>query len=766
VFFYVIIAAAAGEPVYRARTTDPLSLRTAFTRPAASSRRFYRSVIVGYGFAAAHVAFLVAFYLVGRRFGAWSPQDVQYSDLLSTAMPWIYPVTIASMAATAEEFWFRLLAIPVLARVLRVRWLAVIIPAFIWGFLHANYPQQPAWIRGVEVGLIGVAAGFIMLRFGILATLVWHYTVDALLIGGYLFEAPSWYFRLNGALVVLAVLAPLIVSAAFYRRNHGFVELETAEAAAEEETPAAVAADERVDAVAPVWTPQRLYIAALVTALLGLFAAPTVFGNWIRIRLNRADAETIARREVPNAGQWRSATDFIPNLDPAEFEYLRRAAGTDTAQSIVEERKPTAVWRVRFFRPLEKEEWRIYIDQSGAVVRKDHILDERAPGDSLPSETALGRAKSVLPSASLALVDSSEEKREKRTDWFFVFEDPTFHIGEARARASLELHGSEPSNFRRFLKLPEEWLREFNKPALRQFAVPAFIGALGMPLLFLFMRRLGAHETVFHWRAYALVTGAALVCSVFSGVNQWAAAMSGYDTATPEQNYVTQLLLGRVIMTLAVCVAVFGLALAADVFRQAAFGRAALNRPSLTRAIAVTVLVAGAARVIGWLLDRVRGPRLSVAVWNAVGLDTWLPGLAVLAQAYLWGIALVCVLALVAFASLRYMRPRRRLETAALLIGAVAISRSLTIVQFIAWAAAVAVWLALVILIVRTCSADLIGLGVAVFWLIGLPEAYRLIQQPSPFMRANGVAAALIAALAGISLILAARRAAPSPPSP
>jgi len=101
-------------------------------------------------------------------------------------------MAIAAMAASAEEFWFRLFAIPLLGRFVRWRWLAIVIPAFVWGFLHATYPQQPGYIRGIEVGLIGVAAGFLMTRFGIVATLVWHYTVDAGLIGSFLLQADGW----------------------------------------------------------------------------------------------------------------------------------------------------------------------------------------------------------------------------------------------------------------------------------------------------------------------------------------------------------------------------------------------------------------------------------------------------------------------------------------------------------------------------------------------------------------------------------------------
>jgi chemotaxis protein CheD len=46
----------------------------------------------------------------------------------------------------------------------------------------------------------------VFLRFGILATLVWHYTVDAVLIGLFLLRSENLTFRLSGALVGDAVL--------------------------------------------------------------------------------------------------------------------------------------------------------------------------------------------------------------------------------------------------------------------------------------------------------------------------------------------------------------------------------------------------------------------------------------------------------------------------------------------------------------------------------------------------------------------------------
>ena len=170
----VAMTTAGGEPLYRRNQPDQLRLGALFSLPGIRSKEFFRSCVIGLCFAAAHIGFVVLFYLVGKRFGVWAPQDINYTNVVSTAIPWIFPLTIGVYAATSEEFLFRLFAIPLLLRFTRSRFLAVLVPAFVWGFLHSSYPQEPGYIRGIEVGVIGVVAGLIMLRWGILATLVWH----------------------------------------------------------------------------------------------------------------------------------------------------------------------------------------------------------------------------------------------------------------------------------------------------------------------------------------------------------------------------------------------------------------------------------------------------------------------------------------------------------------------------------------------------------------------------------------------------------------
>src|SRR5229473_1987198 len=123
---------------------------------------------------------------------------------------------------TSEEFLFRLFAIPFLESVTRSRVLAVILPAFSWSFLHSAYPQEPGYIRGIEVGIIGIVAGIVMLRWGIVATLIWHYTVDASLVGLLLIRSNSLYFKISGAVVAAAALAPLAFACISYLMRGGF----------------------------------------------------------------------------------------------------------------------------------------------------------------------------------------------------------------------------------------------------------------------------------------------------------------------------------------------------------------------------------------------------------------------------------------------------------------------------------------------------------------------------------------------------------------
>ena len=760
VFFYVILAAAAGEPLYRKLFPAFLSLRHAFTLRGIQTREFFRATVSGYAFAAAHLAFVAAFYVYGQKAGVWSPQDVAYSDLLSTAAPWIAPLAISVMAASAEEFWFRLFAVPLLAKILP-RWLSIVIPALVWGFLHSNYPQQPGYIRGIEVGLIGVAAGYLMYRYGILATLIWHYTVDAVLIGMFLFQSGSLYFQMSGVVVSGAVLLPLAASLAFYRKHGGFrpenelVNAAAAPAPVLEEQPQAEWAPPR----APRWAFSRLAWAAGAAAALGLILQAPRFGDFIKVRVSKAEAARAAdaemRRRGLNPAAYQTATAFAANLDLKEMEYLRRTAGAAEANRAVSEWRYTGIWWTRYFRPLQKEEWRVYCDSGGRAYRFDHIVDEKAPGANLDSAGARAAAEAFLRGIpgvdleKLRVVDEKQEKRERRTDHSFVWEDESRRIGEARARLSLTVVGDEVSDYRRYWKLPEEWVREFEKPRLQRLLVPGMMGAGLVPLLWVFVRRLSGRRHRFQWPLYGGAAAVVGLLGAAAAVNRWLQSLEAYNTATPLTNHLVQTALLEGLQALLAAAFTLLAVLAFDVYRQAVEGPCRMAPAGASRAAAVALLVGGGGAFLAWLTWLPAGPRFTLALWDLASADLPAPAIDMLFRAAAASVASTCIASILGFFAAGCLRPLIRGILAGAGVIMWAASQSQTALQGVAHALQAVLVVAAVVFVYRTVGANFTCLTVAVFWAKLAPEAWLMASQPAPYLKWNGAGALAAALLSG-----------------
>ena len=151
-----------------------------------------------------------SFYLIARRFGAWSPLEAEYSNLYSTPMPFLAPLLAGAGAAIAEECLFRLFSISILAKLTKSRPVALLVPALIWGFAHSGWLTKPIYLRGIEVTLSGLFLGWIFLRFDLVTTVVAHYSINAVVIGLPLIRSKNPYFFLSGVIVMGMMAIPLI----------------------------------------------------------------------------------------------------------------------------------------------------------------------------------------------------------------------------------------------------------------------------------------------------------------------------------------------------------------------------------------------------------------------------------------------------------------------------------------------------------------------------------------------------------------------------
>jgi membrane protease YdiL (CAAX protease family) len=491
----VSLVLPGGEPLYREAQPERLRLTKAFSLRGMRSKEFFCACVVGISLAAAHIGFIVAFYMVGSKFGVWAPQDLSYSDVVNTSFPWIAGVAIGVLAATSEEFLFRLFAIPFLHKLTGSRIAAVILPAFFWSFLHSAYPQEPGYIRGIEVGLIGIVAGLVMLRWGIVATLIWHYTVDASLVGMLLIRSDNLYFKISGIVVGLAAIAPLLISGARYLARGQFENVDdllNRTVPSPEISLARDASPQQTTTVVGRYLP-------LSSTALGFLAVSVIVGGFLAVKLKRehigdylevsadrkaatARADEVMRAHGQDPNSFRKAAQMVDTTKPLTNEFLYRRMPVSEINKIYAQQIPGALWRVRYFRDLQPEEFAVTLKPDGSLHAFWHILAEAAKGANLSKEEAESIALNYLLEQKKIdlrdwhIVEANSEKHPNRTDHNFVWQqnvpldasalsakEPTDH---AYARMSVDVLGNEPADYRTFIQIPEQFERDQHKESL------------------------------------------------------------------------------------------------------------------------------------------------------------------------------------------------------------------------------------------------------------------------------------------------------------
>ncbi|MDD5089178.1 MAG: CPBP family intramembrane metalloprotease, partial [bacterium] len=487
----IFVVTAAAETIYRERHPERLSIARMFTPRALGTKSAFKSILLGVTLTVFFLTYQIIFYLIAGRFGAWSPSDVPYDNLLNTAMPWLAVLAVGFFPAVSEEFISRAFSISFLQKILRNRftWLAVLLPAVIWGFGHAGYPNQPFWIRGAEVGLAGIVIGVLMLRQGILALLVWHYTVDALYTALLLFRSDNIYFVTTAAIATGLLAIPLIISIAAYLRRGAFVpeagcrnaDLPAPSVPVAVEIPPSVPAPAAsVPAHVPLSLTGRTVAGAFIA--LGILAALIPIekvGDFLtytvpRDTAVRTFADSLRRTGWCDPDTMKLAAFIAEDEDIGPDSYnaylLKQLNSVPKFNRIADERLGTGRWLIMAFVPENRERFAGTVHARTGRIESLHLLrPEEAPGDSLSEERAQAMVESTLTARGenmslLELKEHHEQARPARLDHTLIYEakdgDPR-HIGEARYRRSGMLSGGcLRASARPFYKIPEQWERD------------------------------------------------------------------------------------------------------------------------------------------------------------------------------------------------------------------------------------------------------------------------------------------------------------------
>ena len=105
----------------------------------------------------------------------------------------------------------------------------------------------------------------------------------------------------------------------------------------------------------------------------------------------------------------------------------------------------------------------------------------------------------------------------------------------------------------------------------------------------------------------------------------------------------------------------------------------------------------------------------------------------------------------------RYLRNRKGAGLFVLAFALLAVGRSASFGQWSIHLLEAGCVLALVIFLIRTCGLDLVGFGVAIFWLQVLTVSLPLVSQSTEALRWNGIGALVVSVAVGF-LVLAGSR--------
>lgn len=473
----IFILTACVEPLYRQAYSSKLSISRMFSWHGIRTRSFFVASLAGITLTFFFFSYEIGFYLLANKFGAWAPADVPYTDLLNTRFPWIFVLLGGFFPAVSEEWVFRAFSIPYLRDLLRRRWIAVLLASFIWGFGHASYPNQPFFIRGLEVGIVGLILSWAMLRFGIVATLIAHYSIDAFYSAFLLLRSSNPYLVTSGAITAGINLIPLLVAAGAYLVTRKFASESSVTNESERSAPAVVEAAIEKTQQALQYRPLsrraiQVALASLVIGIVLVSLRPPRFGGSVQFRESAGQASESARRFLSNLqfelNEYRTVTQPLSRVDDLAVQYIYSNAGIQELNSIYGSQICPLTWQARFFKPLHKEEFRVDVDPtSGRVVAFGHFLPESAPGADLPAAKAQDIAAAFLTGqgynlSQFELRETKSEKPKQRRDSTFVWQAQDSTPGTvalAHVRLEAGIQGSSIGSWTQSVRIPEEWKR-------------------------------------------------------------------------------------------------------------------------------------------------------------------------------------------------------------------------------------------------------------------------------------------------------------------
>jgi hypothetical protein len=570
--FLFFLSFAAAESLTRKAFGDQIQFWKLWTPMVANSFPVLGRTIGGYLIVGSDLALVVATYIIARTFfGWWLPSDTLVDpNILASYVPWLSPATRSLSAGFWEECLFR--AVPLASAALigqrfgkRKLFLVIgfIVQAVVFGAGHADYPTQPSYGRLLELILPSFIFGGIYLVYGLLPGIISHFIFDLVLMSMPLFISSAPGVWMNQGAVILWGGVPLLIVLYFRYRLRAWHPITLKDynnawrpSAQNTTTPQASAAP-----LFSVTTKQIRIVYGVGIAALLLWVFTTQFKQDApAMQITGAQASTIARQALSEKNlddSWLALPFVFETIDPNN-RYVWQEGGKEMYQTLISTfYVPTPQWIVRFAKfngPLEDraEEYALFIAHDGTLVRISHRLPEKQSGASLTEEHAwkLGYEELLqrfgLEKEQLKEVSATPTKHPNRLDWALVFtnlQGPQFKDGNGQLRISVTISGNEITDVRRFVHVPEEWLRNDRNTQ----SLLAIIKLLAGFLLMFLVGIAALYALIsfnFSVRELLYLFGFLLLVGVINFINGWPGIISRFVTSDPWATQVFRVIAG------------------------------------------------------------------------------------------------------------------------------------------------------------------------------------------------------------------------------
>jgi len=181
IIFWLIGAIVSAFATFILIASSELSFKESFGRSIfmeKNRKNIISAIIVSYSLSVIFMLLNVVIFEVLKHFKiVWEVGvgNVE-SSILTSNVIYLVPFLIGIIPALTEEF-LRGFTMAFSKKILKNTFISLLISAFIWGFAHTTLDGSviPGYAHGMQFFVYGIIIAYLLLRFGIEVTIIWHF---------------------------------------------------------------------------------------------------------------------------------------------------------------------------------------------------------------------------------------------------------------------------------------------------------------------------------------------------------------------------------------------------------------------------------------------------------------------------------------------------------------------------------------------------------------------------------------------------------------